>query len=95
MHALAGYSGSNLMALDIRGCWRITDQGVSLVAEYCPNLRVLNITDCRGVTEHSLTRLRQKGVQIDRQLNPLHAARLRLDARLQQHQQHPDLRLQV
>ena len=52
----------------------------------------------RDVSEQSLTRLRQRGVQIDRQLNPLHAARLRLDERLQgpgPGPEHPDLRLQV
>ena len=50
----------------------------------------------RDVSEHSLTRLRQRQVQIDRQLNPLHAARLRLDERLNGAPgQHPDLRLQV
>jgi len=96
MRALAGYTGANLIALDISGCWRITDQGVALVAEYCPNLRVLKVTDCRDVSEQSLTRLRQRQVQIDRQLNPLHAARLRLDERLGgAPAQHPDLRLQV
>ena len=47
MRAIAAYTGPNLIALDIRGCWRITDQGIAVVAEYCPNLRVLNITDCR------------------------------------------------
>lgn len=95
MQYLAAYCASNLIALDIRGCWRITDKGVALVAEYCPNLRVLNITDCRDVTEQSLTRLRQRGVKIDRQLNPLYAARLRLDERLRGPPVHPDLRLQV
>jgi len=96
MNALAHYTGPNLIALDVRGCWRITDRGVAVVSEYCPNLRVLNVTDCRDVSEHSLTRLRQRQVQIDRQLNPLHAARLRLDERLNGAPgQHPDLRLQV
>jgi hypothetical protein len=70
MRALAGYT-SELTALDITGCWRITDQGMNLVTEYCPKLQVLNVTDCRDITEQSLIRLRQKGVKIDRQLNPL------------------------
>ena len=46
MRALAGYT-SELTALDITGCWRITDQGMNLVTEYCPKLQVLNVTDCR------------------------------------------------
>ncbi len=50
MRALAAYTASCLIALDIRGCWRITDQGMALIAEYCPNLKVLKITDCRYVT---------------------------------------------
>ena len=41
-----------------RGCWRVTDRGVSLVAEYCHNIVVLYVTDCRDVTENSLNRLR-------------------------------------
>ena len=36
----------------------MTDRGVSLVAEYCHNIVVLYVTDCRDVTEHSLSRLR-------------------------------------
>ena len=46
MRALAGYT-SELIALDITGCWRITDQGMNLITEYCPKLQVLNVTDCR------------------------------------------------
>jgi len=34
MRALATYT-SNLTMLDMTGCWRVTDQGVSQVAEYC------------------------------------------------------------
>jgi len=65
VRALASYN-PDLVALDIRGCWRITDKGMSLMAEYCHNLKVLKIADCRDVTEASLNRLRQSGVQIDR-----------------------------
>ena len=49
----------------------------------------------RDVTEQSLQRLRKRGVQIDRQLNPLYAARLRLEQRIQEPPNHPNLRLQV
>ena len=119
MRALAGYT-SELTALDITGCWRITDQGMNLVTEYCPKLQVLNVTDCRydiffqirlkefffihiififfsDITEQSLIRLRQRGVKIDRQLNPLYAARLRLEQRIQDQipPNHPNIRLQV
>ena len=60
-----------LIALDIRGCWRISDNGVKRVAEYCKELKILNIIDCRDVTEASLTRLRKRGVRIDRLVDPL------------------------
>ena len=66
----------NLRALDIRGCWRITDKGMSLVAEYCPQLVVLYVTDCRDITEKSLNRLRMRGVKIDRPLNPFYGMSL-------------------
>ena len=69
MRAVASFS-KNLTALDIRGCWRITDKGMALVAEYCPRLKVLNVTDCRDITEKSLARLRKRGVKIDRPANP-------------------------
>ena len=59
-----------LVALDIRGCWRVTDRGMMLVAEYCPDLRVLNVTDCRDVTDRSLARLRARECKIDRPANP-------------------------
>ena len=53
----------------------------------------------RDVTEASLNRLRQSGVQIDRIMNPMYLARMRIDQRMQGRapQEHPDLvlRLQV
>ena len=49
----------------------------------------------RDISEQSLSRLRQRGVKIDRQLNPLYAARLRLEQRIQDPPNHPNLRLQV
>lgn len=60
----------NLELLDITGCWRVSDQGVSLVGEYCKHLAELRVTDCRDVSEQSLGRLRQRGVKIDKQLDP-------------------------
>ena len=74
MRAVASFS-RDLRALDIRGCWRVTDKGVSLAGEYCTHLRVLNVVDCRDVTERSLGKLRTRGVRIDRLLNPLLAGR--------------------
>ena len=62
-----------LVALDIRGCWRVSDKGMKNIAEYCKQLKVLNIMDCRDITEKSLNRLRKRGVRIDRQLDPLEA----------------------
>ena len=49
----------------------------------------------RDISEQSLSRLRQRGVKIDRQINPLYAARLRLEQRIQDPPNHPNLRLQV
>merc|ERR1712012_1124527 len=69
MRGLAKYS-RNLEILDITGCWRISDQGVNIVGEYCRQLSDLRVTDCRDVSEQSLGKLRQRGVQIDRQLDP-------------------------
>ena len=60
-----------LASLDIRGCWRCSDQGLALVGEYCPGLARLAVTDCRDVTEASLARLRQQGVVVDRKLDPV------------------------
>ena len=73
MRALAQFS-RNLRALDIRGCWRITDKGMNLVAEYCPRLVVLSVLDCRDITERSLSKLRRKNVRIDRPLDPFYAS---------------------
>ena len=61
----------NLIALDIRGCWRVSDNGVKRIAEYCKELKILNIKDCRDVTEASLMRLRKRGVRLDRPVDPL------------------------
>ena len=52
--------------------------GVSTVGEYCKNLSELSVTDCRDVTEQSLSRLRQRGVKIDRQLDPVLLRLLRI-----------------
>ena len=73
-----------LWSLAGRGCWRVTDRGVAAVAEYCPRLASLAVTDCRDVTEQSLARLRGRGVAVDRQLDPvmLRLMRLRTEQRL-------------
>ncbi len=89
MRALASFN-RGLRALDIRGCWRITDRGLSLVAEYCHHLTVLGVMECRDVTERSLCRLRQRGVRVDRPLNPYFVS-IGEDSR----QSHQMLRLQV
>lgn len=70
MRALATYT-SNLALLDMTGCWRVTDQGVNQVTEYCKKLSHLSVRDCRDVTEQSLSRLRLRGVVIDRKLDPI------------------------
>ena len=48
MNAIANYN-RDLVALDIRGCWRVSDTGIEMIAEYCQNLKVLKIADCRYV----------------------------------------------
>jgi len=84
LQALATHSRC-LTELDIRGCWRTTDQGLSLVGEYCKGLSLLAVHDCRDITEHSLSRLRHKGVKIDRKVDPimLRLIRMRREARVQ------------
>jgi len=82
MRAAATHA-TNLHTLDIRGCWRITDSGVGLVGEYCSSLASLAVIDCRDVTEASLARLRARGVEVDRKLDPTMArlARIRRENR--------------
>merc|ERR1719433_2020108 len=95
LQVLTSFRG--LKYVSLANIYSLTDQGMNLVTEYCPKLQVLNVTDCRDITEQSLIRLRQKGVKIDRQLNPLYAARLRLEQRIQDQipPNHPNIRLQV
>ena len=68
-----------LVALDIRGCWRITNAGVSAVSEYCKDLQVLHVAECRDVTEDALHKLRVRGVKVDRAADPLYARGLNLN----------------
>ena len=46
MHEIS-QKARGLVALDIRGCWRITDRGINAVSEYCKDLKVLHVADCR------------------------------------------------
>ena len=46
---LLSFYNRDLVALDIRGCWRVSDTGIAMIAEYCQNLKVLKIADCRYV----------------------------------------------
>jgi len=61
----------DLEVLDIFGCWRITDSGLHLIGEYCKNMKQLYVNECRGVTEKSLTKFRQRNVIIDRKLDEI------------------------
>jgi len=85
----------DLVALDIRGCWRITDAGLNGVAEYCHGLKVLHVVDCKDIGEPVLHRLRQRGVQIDRPVDPLFIRGLRAAGGGGQQQPQRPLRLQV
>ena len=51
---------------------------MSAVGEYCPGLSELRVTDCRDVTEQSLSLLRRREVRVDRQLDPVLLRLLRI-----------------
>merc|ERR1712098_119039 len=66
-----------LRIIRLGNIYSITDDCLNGIAKFCPKIHTLDITgcwrvtdsDCRDVTEQSLTRLRQRGVKIDRQLD--------------------------
>lgn len=90
MRALASFT-KRLKVLEIKGCWRITDKGISLVGEYCKDLLYLGVADCRDVTEASLQKLRARGIKMDRPQNPFY----RPDADVPNQNRDRPLRLQV
>jgi len=73
----------DLEVLDISGCWRISDSGLQLIGEYCTKIRELRVNECRGITEKSLRRFRERDVELDRQADEtmLKLERMRLGFR--------------
>jgi F-box/leucine-rich repeat protein 15 len=51
--------------LNLHGCWRITNDAVKALGDYCPSLRVLSIRENSNVTEFSLGPLRNRRIQVD------------------------------
>lgn len=49
-----------LKTANFRGCIQLTGHGLRTLAEYCPNLEVLVIKDCRGLSAASIGFLLQK-----------------------------------
>lgn len=50
-----GQAGSGfLRCASFRGCVQLSASSLSAIAEYCPNIERLNITDCRGVTSKAI-----------------------------------------
>ena len=54
-----------LQALDLLGCWRVSDRTVKALAESCLTLQQLSIRENTNVTEASLAPLRRRKVVID------------------------------
>ncbi|CAO3657133.1 unnamed protein product [Mucor hiemalis] len=53
-----------LKTANFRGCIQLTGHGLRTLAEYCPNLQVLVIKDCRGLSAASIGFLLQKSQQL-------------------------------
>ncbi|KAM6185901.1 F-box/LRR-repeat protein 15 [Rhynchocyon petersi] len=72
IYELARYC-PRLEHLDLTGCLRVGSEGIRFLGEFCPALRSLRVRHCHRVAEHSLSRLRNRGVDIDME-PPLHQA---------------------
>ncbi len=55
----------NIKYLGIKGCWRIKNDAIRVMREYCKDLKELRVRDCAKITEASLALLRARGVMID------------------------------
>ncbi|KAI8885152.1 RNI-like protein [Backusella circina FSU 941] len=53
-------AGRFLKTANFRGCIQLTGHALKLMSEYCPNLQVLILKDCKNVSEASLIHFFQK-----------------------------------
>ena len=77
----------NLHTLQIGGCYRVSDKGISSAVKALPHLRVLELSDCRSISEEALRSISELGGTLESlslknsiQLNSealLHLAQLR------------------
>ena len=77
----------NLHTLQIGGCYRVSDKGISSAVKALPHLRVLELSDCRSISEEALRSISEIGGTLESlslknsiQLNSealLHLAQLR------------------
>jgi hypothetical protein len=56
--------GGNLVELDVSGTFQIDDAAVAYVLAKCPQLRVLNIRNCRKITDATLDTVVTKGTHL-------------------------------
>ncbi|XP_064621690.1 F-box/LRR-repeat protein 15-like isoform X2 [Lineus longissimus] len=54
-----------LTHLNIRGCWRIGNETIRLIAKYCGKLESVQLRECTGINEASIQRLRARNMKID------------------------------
>lgn len=54
-----------LFYFGFKGCWWVFNFVVKMIGEYCLNLEIFEVKDCRDILEVSLVRLRVCGVMID------------------------------
>jgi F-box/leucine-rich repeat protein 2/20 len=48
---------SNLLSLNLQGCFNVTDANIICLAESCPNLHTLNLQKCFKISDTSITKL--------------------------------------
>lgn len=53
------------LALNLRGCHRLTDEGVFMAARFCTSLQALKLDDCDQVTDKSLAALKRFCPQVN------------------------------
>lgn len=51
---LLNFCASTLTSLDVSGCFQVTEEVLHTVLEKCPNLRRLNVKNCRKLTNNFL-----------------------------------------
>eukprot|EP00455_Lapot_gusevi_P013365 TRINITY_DN16497_c0_g2_i2.p1 TRINITY_DN16497_c0_g2~~TRINITY_DN16497_c0_g2_i2.p1 ORF type:complete len:339 (-),score=6.47 TRINITY_DN16497_c0_g2_i2:9-1025(-) len=56
---LANCCASTIQSLHVSGCYGITDDGIQFIAEHCPELVDLDVSDCDALTDSALNFLRR------------------------------------